>query len=126
MLGRAYGVSSRVMRGDQLGRGLGFPTANLEVSGLVLPPDGVYTAQATAGGKRHHAVVNIGSRPTITPEASATRLEAHLLDFDGDLYNRELQVVFVDRLRGEQRFVSREALQQQIQRDVTEARRRFG
>ena len=126
MLGRAYGVASRVVHGDHLGRKLGFPTANLDVSDLVLPPNGVYVAQATALGKRHHAVVNIGNRPTITPESSTTRLEAHLLDFDGSLYDEELELVFVDRLRGEQRFGSREELQQQIQLDVTAARQRFG
>jgi riboflavin kinase/FMN adenylyltransferase len=125
MLGRAYGVASRVVRGDQLGRSLGFPTANLAVSGLALPPDGVYVAQALVGSNRHHAVVNIGTRPTITPNASTRRVEAHLLDFQGDLYDTTLEVVFVGRLRGEQRFQSKTELQRQIERDVAEARRRF-
>ncbi|MCU0771873.1 MAG: bifunctional riboflavin kinase/FAD synthetase [Verrucomicrobia bacterium] len=126
MLGRSYSISSRVIRGDQLGHQLRFPTANLEVAGLALPPDGVYMAQAEVEGRRHHAVVNIGNRPTITPKASDTRLEAHLLDFDGNLYGRELEVIFVERLREERRFASRDELQQQIERDVAEARHRFG
>lgn len=125
MLGRSYSIASRVVRGDQLGHTLGFPTANLEVAGLALPPDGVYLAQVTVTGTRHHAVVNIGRRPTITPEATSTRLEVHLLEFDSDLYERELEVVFVDYLRDERRFASSEELRQQIQQDVAEARRRF-
>jgi len=125
MLGRPYGVASRVIRGDQLGRQLGFPTANLDVAGLVLPPDGVYTAQTEVNGTRHHGVVNVGNRPTITPGATTTRLEVHLMDFEGDLYGEQLDVVFVEHLRDEKRFPSRKELQQQIQHDVAEARRRF-
>ena len=125
MLGRPYSLASRVLHGDELGHQLGFPTANLDVTGLALPPHGVYVAQAALDGKRHHAVVNIGHRPTITPQASSARLEAHLLDFDGDLYGRELEVSFVSRLREERRFASRQELQEQIQRDVAEARRHF-
>lgn len=125
MQGRSYAIASRVIRGDQLGHALGFPTANLEVTGLALPPDGVYLAQVTAAGARHHAVVNIGLRPTLTPHASSRRLEVHLLEFNGDLYDQELEVVFVEHLRGERRFVSREELRRQIERDVAEARRRF-
>lgn len=125
MLGRPYAIASRVVRGDQLGHTLGFPTANLEVTGLTLPPDGVYLAQVTAADTRHHAVVNIGLRPTITPQAPSRRLEVHLLEFEGDLYDEELEVVFVEHLRGERRFDSREALRHQIESDVAEARRRF-
>lgn len=125
MLGRPYGISSRVVQGDQLGHALGFPTANLETTGLGLPPNGVYAAQATVKGTRHHAVLNIGHRPTITPDATETRLEAHLLDFDCDVYGQEMEVVFVKRLRAERRFPSREELQRQIERDVAMARESF-
>jgi len=125
MLGRPYSIMSRVVHGNHLGHTLGFPTANLDVTGLVLPPNGVYVAQATLAGKRHHAVVNIGHRPTITPDTSTTHMEAHLLDFEGDLYNQELEVVLVRRLREERRFASREELQQQIRLDVSHARQIF-
>lgn len=126
MLGRSYSILSRVTRGDQLGHKLGFPTANLDVAGLVLPPDGVYVAQTKVSGAQHHAVVNIGCRPTISPQTAIRRLEVHLLDFTGDLYEQELEVVFVKRLREERRFPSHEALQHQIQQDIAEARNLFG
>jgi riboflavin kinase/FMN adenylyltransferase len=125
MLGRPYAIASRVTRGDQIGRQLGFPTANLDVTGLVLPPHGVYTAQVLLAGRRHHAVLNIGNRPTLDPQASAVRLEAHLLDWEGDLYDQELEVVLVEHLREERRFHSMEELRQQIQNDVAETRRRL-
>jgi riboflavin kinase/FMN adenylyltransferase len=125
MLGRAYSIEGQVCRGDQLGQSLGFPTANLDVTGLVLPPKGVYAVQAQIGETWHHAVANIGTRPTVAPDGAARRLEAHLLEFDGNLYGQQVEVVFVDRLREERRFNSREALQRQIQQDVAEARRRF-
>ncbi|MCU0787485.1 MAG: bifunctional riboflavin kinase/FAD synthetase [Verrucomicrobia bacterium] len=125
MLGRPYSIASPVRHGDHLGRQLGFPTANLDVAGLALPPHGVYVAQASLDGKRHHAVVNVGQRPTVTPTGSPTRLEAHLLDFEGDLYDQELEIIFVGRLREERRFNSRRELQQQIQKDVAEARRQL-
>ena len=125
MIGRPYSIASRVTRGDQIGRQLGFPTANLDVTGLVLPPNGVYTAQALTGGKSHHAVLNIGNRPTLTSQASAVRLEAHLLDWEGDLYEQQVEVVLVERLRDERRFHSKDELRRQIQDDVAETRRRF-
>lgn len=125
LLGRPHSIASRVIHGDHLGRTLGFPTANFAVTGLVLPPNGVYAAQVILNAKRHHAVANIGHRPTITLDASETRLEVHLLDFAEDLYGRELEIVLVRRLREEQHFASREELQLQICRDVAEARRLF-
>jgi riboflavin kinase/FMN adenylyltransferase len=83
MLGREYALAGRILRGDQIGRTLGFPTANLDVGGLLVPPHGVYAAHAYVEGRRHRAAVNIGTRPTLTygPEL---RVEAHLVDFDGD------------------------------------------
>ena len=122
MLGRAYSISSIVEKGDQLGHRLGFPTANLHVSGLVLPPNGVYAAQAMVNGRNHRAVLNIGNRPTLQDPAAATRLEVHLLDFNGELYGRELEVIFSDKLRDEQKFGSLDELKAQIARDVESAR----
>jgi riboflavin kinase/FMN adenylyltransferase len=124
MLGRAYSVSSIVQRGDQLGRRLGFPTANLNVTGLVLPPAGVYAVQAIVSGTIHRAVANIGNRPTLGNLNAATRFEVHLLDFEDDLYEQELEVIFAEKLRNEQKFGSLDELKKQIARDVGQARGR--
>jgi riboflavin kinase/FMN adenylyltransferase len=122
MLGRRYALCGRVIPGDGLGRQLGFPTANLDVASLVLPPPGVYAAWARVGELQHRAVLNLGVRPTLPGPAPATRLEVHLLDLDADLYGQELEVTFGPRLRAEQRFPSLPALRDQIQRDVQAAR----
>jgi riboflavin kinase/FMN adenylyltransferase len=126
MLGRSYSIAGPVMKGDQLGRKLGFPTANLEVAGLALPPNGVYVTHAMTGGSTFRAAVNIGVRPTIAQAVPVRRVEAHLLDWSGDLYGQELELAFVEKLRDEQRFDSVEALREQIGRDVATARGFFG
>jgi riboflavin kinase / FMN adenylyltransferase len=125
MLGRGYSVAGRVIRGDQLGHQLGFPTANLDTPGLLLPAHGVYAAHARVGATNHRAVLNIGTRPTIQNATPTPRLEVHLLDFSGDLYGQELEVEFVAKLRDEIKFPSVEALRAQIQRDVAAARAAF-
>ena len=122
MLGRAYSISSRVIEGDKLGRTLGFPTANLDIAGLVLPPCGVYAATVRAGGGTHHAVLNIGHRPTLNNPAPPLRFEAHILDFTGDLYGREMEVTPIKKLRDEQKFCSLDELKSQIARDIQAAR----
>jgi riboflavin kinase / FMN adenylyltransferase len=124
MLGREYALAGRILRGDQIGRTLGFPTANLDVGGLLVPPHGVYAAHAYVEGRRHRAAVNIGTRPTLTygPEL---RVEAHLVDFDGDLYGQEMELTFVEKLRDEQKFSSLEELRAQVARDIALARTRF-
>ncbi len=125
MLGRAYSLAGAVVHGDELGRKLGFPTANLDVTGLVLPPNGVYLARVMVGGHAHRAVVNIGSRPTVNSPAPQIRVEAHLLDFNGDLYAQEIEIKLMDKLRDEQQFPSLDALKEQIARDITDAKSRF-
>jgi riboflavin kinase/FMN adenylyltransferase len=122
MLGRAYAISGRVVHGDELGRRLGIPTANLEVTGLVLPPNGVYAAHASTGGRTFAAAVNVGLRPTLREPQPQMRVEAHLLDFDDNLYDQELELTFVEKIRHEQRFDSIAALQQQIRRDIARTR----
>jgi riboflavin kinase/FMN adenylyltransferase len=129
MLGRPYALSGRVVPGDKLGRQLGFPTANLDVEGLVLPPSGVYVAQAESfppqdGGAKTscRAVLNIGTRPTLKQPVPHLRVEAHLLDFEGDLYGHELELTLTAKLRDEQKFASLDALKAQIQRDIAHAR----
>ena len=125
MLGRAYALTGKVVAGDQLGRQLGFPTANLDVSGLVLPPKGVYAAHAKTREGSYRAVVNIGSRPTVRTPKPQLRVEAHLLEFHGELYDQEVELVLVDKLREERKFPSLEALREQIARDIEQARFSF-
>lgn len=125
MLGRTYAISGPVMPGDQLGHKLGFPTANLDVAGLVLPADGVYAARATVSGTTYHAVLNIGVRPTVDSGKPDRRFEVHMLDFTGELYGAELEVEFLARLRDEIKFPSLNALKAQIATDVEAARRWF-
>jgi riboflavin kinase/FMN adenylyltransferase len=125
MLGRAYSLAGTVVRGDGLGHQLGFPTANLDATGLALPPHGVYAVHAEAGGKTYRAVLNIGLRPTLQNPNPQLRVEAHLIDFTGELYGQELEVAFVDKLRPETRFPSLAELRAQIARDILEAQLRF-
>jgi riboflavin kinase/FMN adenylyltransferase len=122
MLGRPYALCATVVPGDGFGRELGFPTANLAAQALVLPPTGVYAAVARLEERTWPAAVNIGRRPTVARAEDRLHVEAHLLDFEGDLYGRELELTFVERLRQEQRFPSREALAAQIAQDVSQTR----
>jgi riboflavin kinase/FMN adenylyltransferase len=121
MLGRPYAISGCVVAGDRLGHKLGFPTANLDVTGLVLPPDGVYAARASALGSTHHAVLNIGTRPTVQTGGRERRFEVHLLNYSGDLYGQELEVEFITKLRDEMKFASLDALKAQIATDIAAA-----
>ena len=128
LLGRPYSVSGYVVRGDQLGRTMGFPTANIEVRGLELPPHGVYAARVRVlpGRRELRAVLNWGVRPTLGRPEGEPRFEVHLLDQDGELYGRELEITFVRLLRAECRFDSVDALRSQIQRDCIAARKLLG
>lgn len=122
MLGRPYAICGHVLPGDKIGRQLGFPTANLDVTGLVLPPNGVYAACTQVKEHFYRVALNIGVRPTIAASQPQLRVEAHLLDFDGDLYGAELEVEISAKLRSEQRFTSPDELRQQIARDVAAVR----
>ncbi|HAV64286.1 MAG TPA: hypothetical protein DCY13_18210 [Verrucomicrobiales bacterium] len=125
MLGRDYTLTGTVVRGDQLGTRIGFPTANLAVNGLVTPPTGVYAVHAFHRGTPLRGVVNIGRRPTVSDHAPDLRVEVHLLDYSGSLYGQKLSLQFLRRLRDEQRFDSVESLAQQIAKDVAAARDAF-
>ena len=125
MLGRPYAISGRVVEGDRVGRQLGFPTANLDVTGLVLPPNGVYAGLAFVRKTSHHVVLNIGFRPTMAAATPQLRVEAHVLDFSGDLYGQELEITFAAKIRDEKKFPSADALREQIACDITEAKKRF-
>jgi riboflavin kinase/FMN adenylyltransferase len=123
MLGRRYSVLGPVIRGQQLGQKLGFPTANVDVRSLVLPPGGVYAGRARAEDlSSHPAVVNIGYRPTLNQPQPTLAFEVHLLDFDGLLYDREIEFEFLVMLRREEKFASLADLKAQIRRDVSAAR----
>jgi riboflavin kinase/FMN adenylyltransferase len=126
MLGRAYSFAGKIVPGNQVGGKLGFPTANLNTEGLLLPPNGVYAAQVLVNGRSHPAALNIGHRPTLANPLPRLQVEAHLLDFSGDLYGLELEITPVEKLRNEQRFDSLASLKAQIARDVDRARQLLG
>lgn len=121
LLGYLPMVEGVVIEGEKRGRQIGFPTANLGVCpDLVIPGNGVYAAWARMGAKMVKAVVNIGSKPTFHPEYPVS-IEAHLIDFEGDIYGRPLRLYFTTRLRDEQKFAGIEALVRQIGTDRDEA-----
>ncbi len=121
MLGREYTILGTVVRGDNLGKKIGFPTANLSAHNEQFPPNGVYFAQATLDGELYPGVINLGYRPTVSTEKERV-LEIHLLDFDREIYGKDLEVRFVRYLRPEKKFESVEALARQIEADVKQAR----
>ncbi|MEZ6183675.1 MAG: riboflavin biosynthesis protein RibF [Planctomycetota bacterium] len=123
LLGREVKVLGTVVAGEQRGRTLGFPTANLDLAGAARPGSGVYAARARVPGAPWlPAVVNVGRRPTFHPEANVDLVEVHLLAGGRDLYGRRLEVWFVEKLRDEARFAGPEALKAQIQTDIERAR----
>jgi len=125
LLGRTYFVDGRVVRGDGRGRTIGVPTANLEAVNEIRPRAGVYAGRVrTPDGVDRPAAVNIGRRPTYGQDTLT--LEAHILDFEGDLYGAPLRVAFVERLRDERKFADPEALVAQIRADIAQARRILG
>lgn len=124
LLGRYYSVSAVVEKGDQIGRQIGFPTANLSLDeSKLLPPAGVYAGYALIQGERKEAVAHFGTRPTL--DCSHKRFEVHLLDFQGDLYGQDLQFEFLATLRGVQRFDGLPDLQKAIAQDLDQARKIF-
>ncbi len=119
MLGRAFCIAGVVEPGQKLARQLGFPTANMTVHPLaVLPPAGVYEVLVQVAGETCRGIANLGLRPTIVEKEKVVRLETHLLNWQGDLYGRELQVELRRFLRPERRFASVEELRAQIAADV--------
>lgn len=124
MLGRPHELRGTVQAGDARGRELGFPTANVAVpAAMALPADGIYAGwYVRPDGSVHASAISLGRRPTFYADQAASLLEAHLLDFDGDLYGEAAAVRFVARLRGEERYGSVEELVAQIGRDCEAAR----
>ncbi len=124
LLGRAYEVRGVVVNGDKRGRTIGFPTANVEVPNtMCLPADGVYAGKFRCDdGSVHACAINLGRRPTFFEHADHSLLEAHLLDFAGDLYGQKVSVTFEHFLRSERKFDGLEAIKSQLQLDVEAAR----
>lgn len=124
LLGRYHEVRGPVVAGDRRGRTIGFPTANMAVPrDRALPADAVYAGWYIRPDRSvHPAAINLGKRPTFHQDAEHSLLEAHLLDFEGDLYGELARVCFVERLRGEQRFDGIDALKAQLEADVAAAR----
>jgi riboflavin kinase / FMN adenylyltransferase len=128
MLGRSFEARGIVVTGDQRGRLLGFPTANVEISGqMCLPADGVYAGWY---GRPNHPIkacaINIGRRPTFYEHADHSLVEAHLLDFNDDLYGQRARVQFVSFLRSERKFDGLEALKTQLNHDIASTRKALG
>jgi riboflavin kinase/FMN adenylyltransferase len=123
-LGRPYSMSGRVVRGDQLGRQLGFPTANLRVGRHKPPLRGVYAVRIRGLGQVRAGMASLGTRPTV--DGTEMRLEVHIFDFGEDIYGRHIQVEFARRLRTEKRFDSVELMTEQLHRDGRDARRVLG
>jgi riboflavin kinase/FMN adenylyltransferase len=121
LLGRPFGLRGVVVEGDRRGRTIGFPTANLVIDAIhVLPADGVYACVVYLDGAPLPAVTNVGLRPTFN--STSRTVEAHLLDWEGDIYGHSLRIEFLHRLRGEQKFNGVAELVAQISRDAARAR----
>jgi riboflavin kinase/FMN adenylyltransferase len=123
LLGRSYAITGKVDHGEERGRLLGFPTANLVGVEQLLPPRGVYAVRARVAGNltKYRAVMNLGNRPTFTSNGIDS-LEVHLLDFQADLYDQKLWVSDMAWLRDEHPFANADALKAQIAEDVVRAR----
>ena len=128
MLGRNHEIRGPVVEGDRRGRTIGFATANVAVaSTMAIPADAVYAAwYVRPDGEEWPAAVNIGKRPTFYRDAEHSLLEAHLIGFSGDLYGEPARIQLVRRLRGERKFDGVDALREQLQRDIADAREALG
>ncbi len=124
LLGHPYSVDGVVVAGDQRGRQIGFPTANLATENELIPPNGVYAAIVRLDGVIYPAVTNVGVRPTFG-DSTQTMIEAHLIDVNPDLYGQTLRLGFIQRMRDERRFDGIDALKAQIAADVAKARTLF-
>ena len=124
LLGHAYSVDGRIVEGRRRGREIGFPTANLTSANELIPPHGVYATTLLVDGLVHAAVTNIGVNPTFG-DRTETSIETHVLQYDGDLYGRDVRLGFVQRLRDERRFADADGLKAQIEADRRRAERLF-
>jgi riboflavin kinase/FMN adenylyltransferase len=120
MLGRPYGVEGQIIHGDQRGRTIGFPTANLKPRNRVIPKYGVYATANLIDGKWRRSITNVGVRPTFAGDKEPS-IESYIFDFDGDLYGNVLRVRFLHRIRDERKFSGIEELKNQIEKDTRRA-----
>lgn len=120
LLGRQYNLEGVVVPGDQRGRKMGFPTANLKTEKDLLPAAGVYVVKVRHGLQEYGGVVNLGMRPTFGGKRPT--IEVHLLDFTGDLYGEKVRIYFLERLRGEVKFANADELSEAIAADILTAR----
>jgi riboflavin kinase/FMN adenylyltransferase len=125
MLGRPYGVEGQVIHGQERGRELGFPTANLHPQNRVIPRGGVYVTATLIDGQWRRSVTNIGIRPTFDTVEPEPSVETYVMNWSGDLYGDVIRVRFLHRLRAEKRFGSVEELRRQIDRDRQRAESYF-
>lgn len=122
MLGRPFSIEGKVVKGLQNGTKMGIPTANIEYTdNMLIPHTGVYAGFTSIDGKRYPSVINVGSNPTFG--ADKITVESHILDYNGDLYDKVICVEFIKRIRGEKRFYSVDALKAQIHEDTAKARK---
>jgi len=126
LLGYNYQVSGKVVLGNQLGRTIGFPTANIELTNTskLIPGDGVYAVKLTVEGITHHGMMNIGIRPTVSNSQNRV-IEVHLFDFNSDIYGKSVTITVCNHLRREQVFSGIEALTEQLKKDEVNSRRYF-
>jgi riboflavin kinase/FMN adenylyltransferase len=123
LLGHPFSLHGAVIHGDGRGRAIGIPTANIDYSkDKVIPSNGIYACWTTIEDEKYRTMTNIGINPTFTPDKKLPNVEAHLLDFDRDLYDRDIKVEFVERLRDEIKYSSAEALVSQIHLDIERGR----
>ena len=127
LMGHSYCLQGLVSHGDRRGRGIGFPTANLDYAReKVMPAGGIYACQAYIGNEKYMAAVNLGTNPTFTPDKRTLNVEAYLLDFSRDIYGDIMRLEFVARLRDELKFDSVNTLIKQIEQDVRQTRELLG
>jgi riboflavin kinase/FMN adenylyltransferase len=118
LLGRPFSLQGKVARGDHRGTGLGFPTVNLNVDAkMALPPDGVYATRAYISGQEFQAMTNIGKRPTFGEDQART-VESFILNYNQDIYGKEVKIAIIHRVREEKTFSNVEDLKKQIADDV--------
>ncbi len=125
MLGSKFFIKGKVVKGRGLGSELGFPTANIEFpENIITPAYGVYHTETTIEGKTYKSVTNFGTCPTVSLDSQPS-LETHILDFNEDIYNKEIKVAFIKKLRDEQKFESSDDLKKQIESDISNVEQKF-
>jgi riboflavin kinase/FMN adenylyltransferase len=115
-LGYPYSISGTIVGGRQIGRSIGFPTANIkpDYQYKLIPSNGVYAVEVQLDGRRHKGMLSIGSNPTVNIDSSARSIEVNILDFDNNIYGKSITVIFKKRLREEIKFDNKEQLVQQM------------